>query len=438
MSNSGPRAQARTICSLIVGGCRRRVGRPAFAQSSEEDPFEDTLFGDWGGVRSSLNDRGIEVKADYLSESSYGLDGGLPGSGGDYAHEIGVQAVLDLDKLVGWSGGKFTARIINREGADYGTAQEGTTIQVQQIAGLDRDFRLVQFHLEQTFFDEKLSLLVGRSNMTNEFGASRLNCYYISLATCGQPFAAITNGNYQVYPAQTWAARVKYKPSDKWALRVGAFERNDENGFRSGFEFKSEDALGWAYPVELERIVEGDKPGSYRLGYIFDDTNVEDLAFDEEDQFFSVSGNPAARFDSQEQAYLMVDQTVWAADEDTSASLFGLATLASKRSGPIRASYTFGGTLEGVVPGRPDDRISALGTYLDFSEGARDEDRSENFLSGTDIPLRDNETHFELNYSAKISPGLRLTPGLQYVIRPGGRGDINDALFGAVRVAADF
>ncbi len=123
---------------------------PVFAQSTE-DPFADTLFGDWGGVRSDLDDSGIRVTADYLGEPSMGIDGGMPENGIDYVHEIGTNAVFNLEKLVGWPGGEFTVRVINQEGNDYATRQEGTTIQAQQIAGLDRDLRLVDFYLEQKF-----------------------------------------------------------------------------------------------------------------------------------------------------------------------------------------------------------------------------------------------------------------------------------------------
>jgi porin len=75
-------------------------GSAAFAES----PFSDCLTGDWGGVRTGLNERGVTVDV----ESTHYYQGPLSGSGSDdfeYAGRLDALVNFDTGKLGLWEGG---------------------------------------------------------------------------------------------------------------------------------------------------------------------------------------------------------------------------------------------------------------------------------------------------------------------------------------------
>src|SRR5206468_36855 len=78
-----------------------------FAAAAQDAPAQDTavrypdaLFGDWGGVKSGLADAGIRLKLDYVTETAWNVAGGLR-AGADFTHQIGIQGVIDWDKIAG-------------------------------------------------------------------------------------------------------------------------------------------------------------------------------------------------------------------------------------------------------------------------------------------------------------------------------------------------
>ena len=67
----------------------------------------DTLTGDWGGLRTQLKDRGISIRADYVSETFSAVRGGQR-RGTTYVQQLRGGIDLDLGTVAGWSGALFT------------------------------------------------------------------------------------------------------------------------------------------------------------------------------------------------------------------------------------------------------------------------------------------------------------------------------------------
>src|SRR5580704_7650149 len=62
----------------------------------------DKLTGDWGGARTKLSQRGIDITLNYIGET-LGMLGGIR-QGVSYEHRFELSIDTDLDKLLGWSG----------------------------------------------------------------------------------------------------------------------------------------------------------------------------------------------------------------------------------------------------------------------------------------------------------------------------------------------
>jgi porin len=80
------------------------------AGAAEKGLWErEKLSGDWDGARSSLKDRGIEVGLNYIAETFSILRGGLR-RGTVYEGRLDGTIETDLEKLMGWTGGKTQVR----------------------------------------------------------------------------------------------------------------------------------------------------------------------------------------------------------------------------------------------------------------------------------------------------------------------------------------
>jgi porin len=66
----------------------------------------DTLTGDWGGLRTTLADKGITFTASYIGEVFANVQGGMK-RGTTYDGLFLPQIDVDMDKLVGWQGATF-------------------------------------------------------------------------------------------------------------------------------------------------------------------------------------------------------------------------------------------------------------------------------------------------------------------------------------------
>ena len=66
------------------------------------------VFGDWGGLRSSLSNQGIDLGLSYLSEPAWNIAGGKA-LGGTYAGQQNLSADLDWEKIASMNG--FSQRI---------------------------------------------------------------------------------------------------------------------------------------------------------------------------------------------------------------------------------------------------------------------------------------------------------------------------------------
>ena len=97
------------------------------------------LFGDWGGVRSYLDNFGINLNLDYTTESAGNVAGGLR-QGVDYAHQIGIQLDVDWEKLAAIPGFSTHLAVVNRAGRNLSTDYIGDKVlQAQEIFGAGFD-----------------------------------------------------------------------------------------------------------------------------------------------------------------------------------------------------------------------------------------------------------------------------------------------------------
>ena len=80
-----------------------------WVSASEDNPdgffVRPSLSGDWGGLRSKLEDQGIVFSLTQTSDVMGNVNGGVR-RGVEYDGLFQPQVDMDLGKLMGWSGGR--------------------------------------------------------------------------------------------------------------------------------------------------------------------------------------------------------------------------------------------------------------------------------------------------------------------------------------------
>ncbi|MDE1995422.1 MAG: carbohydrate porin, partial [Rhizobiaceae bacterium] len=91
------------------------------------------LFGDWGGARTRLKDRGIDFQFGYTGEFAYNPSGGTR-SASAYADQYSAGVTFDLDRLLGVHDAQFQVTLTQRTGNNLSNfANLGTLQQVQEV-----------------------------------------------------------------------------------------------------------------------------------------------------------------------------------------------------------------------------------------------------------------------------------------------------------------
>src|SRR3989338_6171793 len=120
----------------------------------------ETLSGDWGGVRSSLYDKGVAVELTHKSDMLANTSGGVS-RGAVWLMNSEAAVSLDLDKLAGWDATSAFIQYHVQHGNKSINNYVGSFAGVDNIETGTSTGQFFQAWLQKNFADDSLSLLVG-------------------------------------------------------------------------------------------------------------------------------------------------------------------------------------------------------------------------------------------------------------------------------------
>jgi porin len=414
----------------------RDAGDPATASEPAPDGFwqRDTMTGDWGGLRTRIEDAGIKFGLQEQSEVWGNLAGGLR-RGVVYDGLTTGSVTFDLEKLAGWTGATVFANAYQIHGRGPSANLVGNLQPVSSVEAT-RDTKLYQLWLEQALFDGRLKLRIGQAGadqmMLTQYGALFLNS---SFGFPALPALDLPSGAPN-FPLATPFVRAQFQAAGPITL-VGAVFNGDpapqgdgdpQLRDHGGTAFRLNDHVLavseiW-YSVNQEDGATG-LPGTYKLGVWYHSGHFADQQRDSTGRSLAdpASTGVARAHSTGYAAYAVVDQMVW---KQPGAKDRGLAVFLEVMGAPagfnlVNRFVEAGMNWKGPFEARQDDSFGLAVSYIGISPAKRRLGTDVIAFTGTGSPYAASETILEATYLCQVTPWLGLQPDLQVVFNPGAR-----------------
>ncbi len=387
------------------------------------------LLGDWDGYRTHLADAGIQFNLGYTSEVAHNFSGGTQHAT-RYTDQFALGTTLDLNQLVGWSGGIFQLTYSHRNGRNLSSdANLGTLQQVQEVYGRGQTWRLTQFWLNQDFMDGLIQWKIGRVTVGEDF--ANFSCDFQNLTFCGSQPGNIVGSYWLNWPVSQWGTRLKVKTTPDTYVQLGAYQvnptyANDDYAVKNGWKLDNPNGTrGALIPLEFGWTPKTNQgAGSYKLGFWYNNAGGADLYLNQSHQPIALYGGDALQRDSRSGAYINFSQQVTGRSEQEGTTVFLNASAADRDTSANDHQVALG--LEYKAPfNRVDDMVGlALGaTHINGRQTAYQQQYNTSHLNTISDVGRGYEYATELFYSWSPVHAIAFRPNLQYVVDPGGLAD---------------
>jgi porin len=414
------RRQWRFLFSLSLGICLFAL--PVRSQTSQQEPLPGPdshetgqgphghLFGNWGGERTRLEERGVSFDFQYVSDSLWNLKSEQPERFASWNRFRGT-VDIDFGKLTGWHDLYFHATALWQGGGNLGTYL-GLLTSPSGMSSMNT-CRLDSWWIEKRWLSERLTVRVGQFAGQDFYGAQHYAASFI-FEPMGYALGNLFTDFESFDPPSTPAMEVRVAPlqhvyvkSMVLAAVSSPFSQNP-TGLVPQFN---------GVPMSVSEIgfTPGNKASSVRA---FD--NVEGRKGYSGLYQFGASYNPG-KFTSPASAtprsgnyllYWMASQALWRVDPKGGKGLDG--TVAYDWSPP---SVNRNNTL--LTAGLRFNEPLPLHIHNTMSLGYVRNSLSSQFLP-PDVTAWKTEQGVEFNALLDVLPMLLLQPVIQYYANVGG------------------
>lgn len=434
-------APRRVLYPIIVAALLH--GAPVLAQDAP-DWQRDTLSGDWGGARSAWYERGLHLELSYKLDVAHVASGGQ--ARGSRAVGLGeAKLAVDAEKLAGWSGASAYLHVFSHLGGQPNARLVGSAMGVTNAEVATNTVRVFHAWVQQSFLDERVSLLAGLYPIDSEFYVTDASAVFLhpSLGP-GAELSASGQAGPSIYNTSAFGLRLRVQPDPAYYAMLAVtdgvpglpsnprgthirFQRGDGAMRIAEFGWRPAEAGHPDEPISPEKGVpaapeqkahEAFEPiaklalGVWHYTPRFDDFVATDAA-----------GAPLRR--ASRGAYLLAERTLYSKPGHPSQGLAGFVRYgrASADVNPIAYSASVGLRYKGLLPGRDDDVAGIAATRARASE-------KFSALSGG---LDNSETVIEATYQMRVAPWLAMQPSVQRIYNPGFDPALRDAWVGQLR-----
>lgn len=384
---------------------------------ADSNPYEGNLTGDWGGMRSTLSDKGVDFEAAYAVDSINNLSGGLKRNG-EVLDNLDVTMTIDGKKLYNIEGSTIFIYLLNNNGGKPNTDNVGSVQGVDNIEITARTTKLYEAWIEQNFVEDKISIRAGLYDLNSEFYATDSSSLFLNPTYgIGTDFAQSGTAGPSIFPTTSFGLRTKWQPSEKSYIQFVALDGvsgDPHNPQGTHIQFNDRDGLLMAAEASHNFDYARLAIGGWGYTERFDDLTEVDSA-------------GAAVKKRNKGIYAMTEKNI-----TKNATAFARLGFANKDINRTDYSWAVGATINEIIPSRKD---SQLGVAATSSHNSTKYKRSQ-AAAGT--PADSSEIGFELTYSDQLLPWLRVQPDLQYTVNPGTNQLRDNSWVAGVRFEVNF
>jgi porin len=401
------------ICTAIVLGiyclpalAAEAVVSPlsATATNTNTAPYSDTLFGDPSGKRSAMLAQGYDLeviyKLDFLNnlsrnrEKIYVLD------------NLDIKLAWDGEKAAGIKGASAFLHILSNRGDKPGAHSNRLPHGVDNIETPQNGntSKIFQAWLQQSFLDERVSVLAGLYDLNSEFYATESSAMFTHPTFgIGAEMAGTGLNGPSIFPTTSFGIRLKTIPAPGYylqAVTLDAVAGDPDNPHGTHVQFNEGDGL--------LNVVEGGIPlgsadnahnNKFSVGMWQYSTSFDDILDTD------ASGNPVQRISHG--AYALVEKVLkYQAGSDNSliSGFFRIGKTEGDTTQFDRAMST-GLVFTGLFAGREEDELGL---------GYAQERNSEKYRIASGNAVH-SEKSFELGYRYRATAGFVIQPFVQYL-----------------------
>jgi porin len=404
------------------------VSNVAFAEEEKaSDRNAETLSGDWGGARSSLSNKGINLEFVHKSDVLSAVSGGIkPGTA--WMGNTEFKANMDLEKLLGWDATNAYIHYHSQLGSKFNRDHVGSFMGVDNIENGVNTGQFDSAWIQKSFANGGSSVLAGLYAVDTEFYITEASGLFI------QPPYGPANEQAQptmtsphapsVFPVGALAVRVKYTSPENFYLQGALADGvpGDPNNQR-GTHIQLNKGDGSLSIVEFGYFPEVGK-GHYNktaVGFWRHSVRADDPVD------VDALGNPVRRI--SQGAYFLAQRTLMRGMEHPSQGLSGFVRFGTASRDVYQADWSgsMGLIYQGLFDEREDDIAGIAVTYNHASGKYR-------LLNNADS----GQTQVEATYRAQLNPWFALLPTLQYFHNPNMDPALKNAWVAGVRIEITF
>jgi porin len=373
----------------------------AIASARADSQQDQTLTGDWNGLRTWLADRGIAPYLTYTPGAWGNVHGGIKtGVGYEVLADLGVD--FDLERLFGSSGARVHISW-HWNLSDLPSQHLIGQFPTDAIAGNEavNSIRFYEIYFEQRLPDDSGRIKVGQIAIDDDFFVSQYAGPLIN-----NTFTLFGSGrDLQVapfYPLAGPGLFIEVEPSKQWTLRGGIYTADVGNdvGSNHGFDWSMSQGVTGAIELATKRSP-AQLPGLYTLGLLGTSKTVMD---------FENGGTVRGSWGF----YVMMDQAlVLGPDGQPKIGAFARIGYDPLLDRALLHYYgNVGFTVFAPFAARANDSFSVGISHTAFTSDYIAAQR------GAGEPVTNHESVVEVNYQAAINGWLTVQPDLQLVLNP--------------------
>ena len=350
------------------------------------------LFGDLGGLRSGLEEKGIDIQSSYLIDSFVMNSRSKKSTKGTYQGLYSLSVDLDSEKMNLYKGGRL--HLLYQVGNKGVSSMEflNSYSDINSYDPMKSINQLSELYYEHSFKDDLLNIKIGKQDANMDFQALDTGFEFLNLS-----FSFIDNTPMPLFPSQQTGVRARLKLPKEIYIQDGFYDGNLAIGANPKSFFNGKN--GYFNISEIYKLTDfSGKEGKYLAGGWIKTGDFE--------SFESAVHRNNYGF------YAGFEQKLTDRFEDKSGGLKVFGQFGYARNSINEVPY-YGGiglVFKGITEKRKEDSV---GLALGWHQFDRQLKRSEHKTS---------EKVLELFYKIKLTNFWYIQPDFQYILNTGGGG----------------